>query len=189
MMALLDDLDADRLRQVFDELDAMAAASVEEQGVAPADVLLERQVELRYLGQEHALPVVVGASIDFVALRAAFEQLHLARYGHAMANRLQVLNVRVRAIGRAMRPVLRELPAGDGDPSRAHTGGRQAYDFGTRAMTEFEVYDRAGLAPGDVLHGPALIDEGTSTTVVTSDQRVDVEAHGYLLISSTGDGE
>ena len=183
LMALLDDLDASQLDAVFAELEGVATDSVRRQGVAPSDVVVERRLELRYLGQEHALAVVVGSVIELAELRKAFEELHVARYGHAMDNRLQVLNVRVRAIGRAARPILPELPPGDGDPSRARTGSRPAFDFGTRATVDFAVYERARLAPGDVLHGPVLIDEGTSTTVVISGQQVAVEAHGYLLVT------
>ena len=106
VLALLDDLDADRLEALFAELADEAAESVRRQGVAAGDVVLERQIELRYLGQEHALPVSAGETIEVASLRKAFEELHLARYGHAMDNRLQVLNVRVRAIGRAERPAI-----------------------------------------------------------------------------------
>ncbi len=183
LMALLDDLDASQLDAVFAELEGEATDSVRRQGVAPGDVVVERRLELRYLGQEHALAVAVGGVIELAELRTAFEELHVARYGHAMDNRLQVLNVRVRAIGRAARPILPELPPGDGDPSRALTGWRPAFDFGTRSTVDFAVYERARLAPGDVLHGPVLIDEGTSTTVVISGQQVAVEAHGYLLVT------
>jgi N-methylhydantoinase A len=183
LMALLDDLDGARLDAVFAELEATAAESVLDQGVAAADVVSERRIELRYLGQEHALAVAVGSTFDFGDLRTAFEDLHLARYGHAMDNRLQVVNVRVRALGRATRPVLPELEPGDGDASRARTGTRRAFDFGDRAMADFAVFDRTLLAPGDVLAGPALVDEGTSTTVVSSGQRVHVEGHGYLLVT------
>jgi N-methylhydantoinase A/oxoprolinase/acetone carboxylase beta subunit len=184
LMAVLEDAATGELGAVLAELDATAAESVRAQGVAPADVALERRLELRYLGQEHALPVPVGTTIDVAALRTTFEELHLARYGHAMDNRVQVLNARVRAIGRAVRPRLPAVGPGDGDASRARTGTRPAFDFGTRATTDFAVYDRSHLEPGDVIAGPALVDEGTSTTVVASDQQVAVEDHGYLLVTA-----
>jgi N-methylhydantoinase A len=184
VLSLLDDLDADSLGALFAELDAEATAAVREQGVAANDVVLERQIELRYLGQEHALPVSFGETTGMASLRKAFEELHLARYGHAMDNRLQVLNARVRAIGRAVRPTIPVFPIGDGDPGRARTSPRQAYDFGTRSMVEFDVYDRTRLEPGDELSGPVLIDEGTATTVVHSGQRVEIEEHGFLLVTA-----
>jgi N-methylhydantoinase A len=96
---------------------------------------------------------------------------------------LQILNLRVRGIGRTDRPALARPPAGDGDPGRALRGHRDAYDFGVRGIVPFAVYDRARLAPGDAFAGPALVDEGTATTVVPSGQRVAVDPHGYLVVT------
>ncbi|MFV2107915.1 hydantoinase/oxoprolinase family protein [Micromonospora sp. LOL_015] len=176
-------VDLAALEAMFVEVEAEAVGSLVEQGVDAGSAVLERQLELRYLGQEHTLTVTVGAELDRDAIRAAFEQLHRTRYGHAMSNRLQILNLRVRGIGRTTRPELVRPPAGDGDPTRALLGRRDAFDFGTRKVVSFAVYDRAKLAPGDRFAGPALVDEGTSTTVVPSGQRVEVDPHGYLLVT------
>ncbi|MQA03324.1 MAG: hydantoinase/oxoprolinase family protein [Streptosporangiales bacterium] len=186
VMAPLDELDLDQLAATFDELGVEATKSLATQGVAAERAILQRQLEIRYLGQEHTLPVPVGEQLDHDTIRAAFEELHETRYGHVMSNRLQVLNVRVRGIGRTARIEVPTFPAGDGDPAQAHTGDRQAYDFGTRALVPFAVYDRSRLEPGDAFAGPALVDEGTSTTVVHSGQRVTVDEHGYLLVTAEG---
>jgi N-methylhydantoinase A len=96
---------------------------------------------------------------------------------------LQILNLRVRGIGRTDRPPLVQRPAGDGEPGRALLSHRDAFDFGVRGIVPFAVYDRARLAPGDAFDGPALVDEGTATTVVPSGQRVAVDPHGYLVVT------
>ncbi|MER7419510.1 hydantoinase/oxoprolinase family protein [Micromonospora peucetia] len=187
VLANLDDIDLDDLAGRFAEAEQEAVASLGNQGVPAEEAILERQLELRYLGQEHSMIVSVGRVLDPAAIRASFEELHRARYGHAMENQLQILNLRVRGIGRTTRPELASLPAGDGDPKRALLAHRDAYDFGTREVVPFAVYDRATLAPGDTFTGPALIDEGTSTTVVPSGQRVEVDQHGYLLVTLVGE--
>ncbi|GAA5077895.1 N-methylhydantoinase A [Thermocatellispora tengchongensis] len=183
VMATLDDADLEDLESRFKDIEAEAVASLEGQDVPPDRMVLERQFELRYLGQEHSLIVTAGGALDRAAIRRAFEETHLARYGHAMDNPLQILNLRVRGIGRTARPELVTRPPGDGDPGRALLGRREAYDFGARAVVPFDVYDRALLEPGDAFAGPALVDEGTSTTVVPSGQRVEVDPHGYLLVT------
>ncbi|WP_409072801.1 hydantoinase/oxoprolinase family protein [Micromonospora chalcea] len=183
VMATLDDADLAELEQLFKAVEAEAVASLVAQGVPAGEAVLERQFELRYLGQEHSLMVTVGRELDRDAIRAAFDETHRARYGHTMGNPLQILNLRVRGIGRTDRPELQTLPRGDGDPSQALLTHRDAYDFGQHAVVPFAVYDRARLEPGDTFDGPALIDEGTSTTVVPSGQRVTVDDHGYLLVT------
>jgi N-methylhydantoinase A len=184
VMAVLDDLRLSTLGACFAELEDEAVTSLAGQGVPAGRAALEREVEVRYVGQEHTLPVPVPVDLSKDMIRSAFEQMHLARYGHVMDNRLQILNARVRGIGRTQRPELATFPAGDGDPSRARRPDRDAFDFGTRSTRASAVYDRSRLEPGDVLVGPALIDEGTSTTVVHSGQQVRVDPHGYLLITT-----
>ena len=51
------------------------------------------------------------------------------------------------------------------DPAAARKTSRLAY-FGNAGRLDAPVYDRAGLAPGMVVDGPALIEEETSTTLV-----------------------
>ncbi|MET7397791.1 hydantoinase/oxoprolinase family protein [Dactylosporangium sp. NPDC005572] len=183
LMTPLDEVEPAAVEARFAEVEAEALASLGAQGVPAELAVLQRQLELRYLGQEHSLTVTIGRdTLDPDAVRAAFQELHTARYGHAMANRLQILNLRLRAVGRTASPTLVEPPPGDGDPARALLGRRDAFDFGARAVVPFDVYDRSLLAPGDAFDGPALVDEGTSTTVVPSGQRVSVDAHGYLLV-------
>jgi N-methylhydantoinase A len=175
-------LDADlaALEPLFSETEAEALASLTAQGVPAGDGVLERQFELRYLGQEHSLMVTVGSTLDADAVRTAFDEVHHARYGHTMSNPLQILNLRVRGIGRTSRPALPTIEAGGTAAPRTH---RDAFDFGTRQIVPFAVYDRADLRAGQTFPGPALVDEGTSTTVVPSGQRVTVDEHGYLLVT------
>ena len=50
----------------------------------PDQEVLERQLELRYLGQEHAIVVAADRELDPERLRSAFEESFRVRYGHTM---------------------------------------------------------------------------------------------------------
>jgi len=182
-MEVLEDADLADVSAELDALGAEALGVLTAQGVEADRLSIERQLELRYLGQEHTLTIPVDGELDATAIRDEFNALHRTRYGHAMENQIQILTSRVRGVGRTDRPDLPTSPPGDGDPSQAFVKHRSAYDFGIRGMAEFAVYDRSRLEPGDTFPGPALIDEGTSTTVVHSGQHVEVEEHGYLLVT------
>ena len=53
---------------------------------------------------------------------------------------------------------------------------------GTKGQLDIDVYDAAGLHPGHLLQGPALID-GTDTTVwVPQSATVHVNPHGTLKL-------
>jgi N-methylhydantoinase A len=51
-------------------------------------------------------------------------------------------------------------------------------------MTDFAVYRREDLAPGSRLAGPALIEEGQTTTVVPVSFALHVDGAGYLVMES-----
>jgi N-methylhydantoinase A len=63
---------------------------------------------------------------------------------------------------------------------------RQAFCFAQRKTVEFAVYERAALRAGDVLHGPAIVEEPTTTLVFYSDQEARVDEYGHLFIGKSG---
>lgn len=185
---LLEDMSPHALEAIYQEIEGEAAASLQRQGVRPEGASLTRQLELRYLGQEHALAVQVSSNLDFAATVQAFEEQHEARYGHRMEAKVQTLTIRVRAIGSTTKPPLFKLPAKSGDVSRAMVGTRQAFCFQRRDKTDFAVFTRNKLAPGDRIFGPALIEEGSSVTVIHTGQRLVVDVYGHLVVTALSEG-
>ena len=96
---------------------------------------------------------------------------------------IQILNLRIRGIGTFTRPKLSEIA--DHDPSNsAALGFKSAFCFMSRSPAKFSLYDRRKLGKGAVVEGPALIDEGTSVTVIHSNQVLSVDRYGNLIIST-----
>ena len=182
-IALLDEFPPADLDAIFEEIEGDAVLSLRRQGVARGQATLLRQLELRYLGQEHAFAVDVGGAIDVAAMVLAFGDQHEARYGHRMDARIQILNIRIRAVGSTAKPTPRELPPRGATDAAPTPGSRRAWCFTTRRMTRFATWRRRDLAPGDTLAGPALIDEGTSVTVMHTSQTLSVDRYGHLVIT------
>jgi N-methylhydantoinase A len=78
---------------------------------------------------------------------------------------------------------LPDLPAGDGDAGRALIGERRLYDSAARGHVHARIYDRDLLAPGDVIEGPAIVNQLDATTVLLAGHRLAVAQNGALLIS------
>ena len=156
------------------------------QGVAEADRGVERLIECRYVGQEHAIAVAVESQTDAGEASAAavrrFNELHRERYGHALNATVQASTLRVRAIGRLEKPPLKRIAAARDGVAATPLTTRDAYCFANREYRRFNVYARDRLEAGHKVDGPAIIDEGTSTTVVHSDQHALVDAYGNLII-------
>ncbi len=178
----LDDAEWPAFGAGFARLEAEAMDRLAEQEVPAEARVLDRFIECRYAGQEHGIAVPVGADDDAAAVSTAFSALHRLRYGHALKDPVQAVTLRVRATGRLDKPPLREPAVATSGVDDARIAARDAYCFAERRMKRFAVHDRALLAPGHRIAGPAIVDEGTSTTVIHSDQQIEVDRHGHLVV-------
>jgi len=165
----------------FVQLEAQALALLAEQGVPESDRSTERLLECRYSGQEHSIAVAAPPGVTANDVIRRFNEVHAERYGHSLTAVVQASTMRVRSIGRLEKPPLKRLAAADG-PQVEPQLTRDAYCFAKRAFRRFGVYARSSLAPGHVVSGPAIVDEGTSTTVIHSDQHLVVDGYGNLVI-------
>jgi N-methylhydantoinase A len=182
------DLDLDRVRSAFGELEGRAQNALDGEGFGRDEQRMQRTADLRYVGQafEVRVPVAEGeidrASAEDVA--QAFHAAHRQLYGYDFATdprqAVEWVNLRVSGIGPIRRPDMVELPAKDGGTDRAVTGSRRVF---FDDWVETPTYDRLSLAPGDVVTGPAIIEEFGSTVPVHPGFAVTVDAYGNLLLT------
>jgi len=139
--------------------------------------------DLRYLGQEHAVTVVVephGATIDSII--AEFHDAHEKTYTFRLNDtEIEFVTYRLKAEARLPRPEINALPSQDRSAELARRASR-VVNFGEAGSHDAAVYDRALLPPGFIANGPAIVEEATSTTIVLPGQAVRVDAQGFLRI-------
>jgi N-methylhydantoinase A len=85
------------------------------------------------------------------------------------------------AIGRLSPANLGRLPQRQPDPAAALEGTREIYVDGR--FTTAKVYRRSELGWGSVVHGPAIVEQLDSTTLVLPGQRAETDEFGNLLIT------
>src|SRR4029077_3413670 len=142
-------------------------------------------LDLRYVGQEFTLsvPVSVGQleAGDSAPIRATFDALHEQRYAHhSSAERVEIINVRLVALGRRDKLVLPPLAKGS---AVARKELRLVRFDQHDAEVECPVYLRDELPPGAEFTGPALVSEYGSTTVLFPGDDLTVAGTGELIIS------
>ncbi|MGY1667216.1 hydantoinase/oxoprolinase family protein [Geodermatophilus sp. SYSU D00696] len=182
------DLDLARVRSVFGDLEAQARTALDGEGFDRAEQRMQRTADLRYVGQafEVRVPVADGeldrAAADDVA--QAFHAAHRQLYGYDFADdprqAVEWVNLRVSGIGPIRRPDVVELPAGDGGVERAVTGSRRVF---FDDWVDTPTHDRTRLAPGDVVAGPAVVEEFGSTVPVHPGFAATVDRFGNLLLT------
>jgi N-methylhydantoinase A len=165
------------LENGFQEIEADLTAQLVDEGVSARDILVERSVDLRYVGQVHEIEVFVSpnhapqAALDG-DIRAQFEALHVQHYGHLLdAAPIEPVNIRVRAwAGSMQRASLPEDSRADGvtNPTPADSipsipvRAREVW-FGGSFITA-PAHDVHSLVTA--VAGPALIEMGSTTAIV-----------------------
>jgi N-methylhydantoinase A len=168
------------LRSVHDELVAESRRMLKE----GKDVSHQALFDLRYVGQEFTLSVPVSLAqietADHAGIRAAFDALHEQRYAHhATDEPLEIINVRMVALGHRAKIALPALDGATGGEAVEH----RTVFFDEDKGVNCPVYQRETLRPGTEIAGPALVREYASTTVMFPGDRLKVAATGELIIS------
>ncbi|HZU17647.1 MAG TPA: hydantoinase/oxoprolinase family protein [Candidatus Dormibacteraeota bacterium] len=170
----LDALEPATVEALFAEM-AEEAAAVIRDSTGREPVRLEREVDLRYVGQGYELTVPF-ASLETV--RATFEEVYARRYGMASPDEpVEATTWRLTAFGRRA-PV--ELPAFEPGPAPRPTY-RRAYFPEHEGWTDTAVYRRERLTAGIELCGPAIVEERESTTVLPPGFSATVDRLGNLI--------
>jgi N-methylhydantoinase A len=182
-------LDADDVRRVFDELAEMADAALAREGFEAAERVYVRTADVRYYGQAYEVRVDVPAGEvgqeTFDAVAERFHDEHRLLYGYDFRDdprqEVEWVNLRVTGIGPIRKPEVREVGEGKG-AATARTGSRQVF---FDSWVETPVYDRARLGAGDVVEGPAVLEEFSSTVPLHPGFTARVDRFGNLSITRT----
>jgi N-methylhydantoinase A len=171
------------IADAFAVLEELALRTLAEEGSRAEQIALRRFLDMRYRGQEYTLPVPVTEELralkEFSAIRARFDDLHQALYGHSAPNEpVMMVNLRLSAVGRNDSRL--SLAAACHESDRGHRGKRTVI-FNTEPV-ETPIFLRSGFKSGDRLRGPAVIEEVGATILLYPGDAMQVNEHGHLLI-------
>jgi N-methylhydantoinase A len=191
LFARMDDLEMFELEDQFKNLEAEGRRVLEESGIPTDRIVFERAADMRYVGQEHAvavrLPANVGDETARAEIKRLFDDAHEQRYSHsAPEESADIVSLRISAIGRLGKPQLAKIPQGEAAPPKAALCGTRSVIFEGSGSLEAAVFDRTQLLQGNVIHGPSIIEETASTTVVEPGDTVTVNAFGHLVMQLQG---
>jgi N-methylhydantoinase A len=148
---------------------------------------LTRTADLRYKGQNYELAValpdgpVTNATLD--ALASGFAELHRQRYGFvAEGEQVQVVTLRLEAIGLVQKAVLTRHPDAGPDASGARIGEREVWFPEAGDFVPTPIYSRDALLPGNRFAGPAIVEQMDTTTVVPPGMTARVDPYLNLIL-------
>lgn len=170
-----------QLEALIAPLVAQGWADLAAEGVSPEQVSLERLLDLRYRGQSYEL------TISFTpTFRADFHAAHAQTYGHSEPNApVEVVNVRLRAIGRLPRPPLARSPLAPAESLPLPFDYRSV--ILATGPTETPFYHGAALQPGQHIAGPAVIVYPDTTVGLGSSEVAHLDEYHNLILQVDGD--
>jgi N-methylhydantoinase A len=178
----------EQMEAEFRRLEEEGRRALASSGVATDRVFFERAADMRYVGQEHSVTVRMPADVTGEdsrrEIKHLFDAAHEQRYNHsAPEESADVVSLRVSAIGRLAKPQLPQVAGGGALPPDASRRGTRSVVFDGHGALEAPVFHRDALLQGNVIDGPAIIEEAASTTVVPPGDAVRVNQYGHLVIS------
>ncbi len=141
-------------------------------------------LDARYVGQNFELAIGLGNADSRPRadeIKQRFFAEHERAYGfHNPADRIEIVNFRLIAVGKLRQPAARlGEPRKDGAPAAA---SHRKVCFSADAAQDTPVYDRATLMPGDTIAGPAVIEQLDSTTLLFPGDRATVDPYLNLIV-------
>lgn len=154
----------------FRELEDRGMSVLAVEGIPRERIECLRRVDMRYVGQVHECSVEIGAgklsdeAID--AIKSAFHAVHRQLFTYDEPDSpLELVNVEVTACGKTS-GLKTFSHAPGGHPDAAITGRRAMVFDGDSPSLATPVYDGERLGTADVIRGPAVIEEPTTTLLI-----------------------
>jgi N-methylhydantoinase A len=149
---------------------------VQNQGVSEDNIVIERNVDVRYAGQSYELNIPF--TINFIS---DFQQSHKMTYGYSYKDKpIEIVNLRVRAIG-MVTPI--RLPQISVSSNFENTSPDGLVNIELREGTStIPLYNYEQLTPGMKFIGPALIVSPDTTIVVNTADKISIDNYQNISV-------
>jgi N-methylhydantoinase A len=187
-------LDPNRMTANFNNLEQICAQALARNGVAEADMVFFRYVDIQYRRQTHQVTVPIATdsltpeAVDDLIER--FEKKYEELYGAGAAYReagIEITTFRIDAVGRTPKPQLRQYELVKTDASSAQIGERDVYFGEVGKFVRTKVYRGVDIYAGSRIDGPAIFEYPGTTVVIGPGQRGSVDRWLNIVIETKPD--
>ena len=169
------------LESAFAELDRRCGALMAAERDAGSPIV-SHFADMCYVGQSYNLEIPVEELDPGTPQRLydAFLTAHERVYGHSTRNPARIVNLR--SVHRAA-PVVGLGQADYTAAARSALKGRRSIVLPDGAWVETEIWDRMALPPGQIIAGPAVIEQNDTTTLLVARWQAVVQPCGSLILT------
>ena len=174
-IAKSDQVDLEELNSVLTRLHQEAEALLGDRSRI-REMLVRRFLDIRYEGQVQEVIVPIQArtrrlsAVSLSQTLEEFHELHEQIYKFQRPEQaVEIVSVRLDMIGVRAPLHFESHPFEDEDASRARTGSRPVY-FEPHGFVETDIYAGERVRPGNLITGPAIIEETNTNVVIYPNQ-------------------
>jgi len=182
--------DYEGVNSLLERLEGEGRSFLSKCGATSNNSKIEFSVEARYSYQVWELPIQLsGQRIsneqDLLQLKEDFHRAHERVFSiKEPGQSLEFVNWSARAIIQTPELKLREQPEGGADPSDALMPEREAYFREMGGMVKTRIYRGDKLTCGNIVEGPGIIEESTTTLIIPPAARATVTKYGNYWIET-----
>ncbi len=191
--ARLGKLDWSDLQALVTEMIEEGARMLHDEGIPRERQQFKVKLDCRYQKQYHEVSVEVEREWieqgDSKSIHAAFHAEHNRLYGYSLEDQavgVDLINVRLQAIGVTQKPEFREQAWAGEDVDAALKGERDMYVFSAKAFQPVPVYDGHQMRFGNRVRGPAMIEQVTTAILVSDGYDCVVDQFGSFVLYGKG---
>ncbi|MGB3684064.1 MAG: hydantoinase/oxoprolinase family protein [Rubrobacteraceae bacterium] len=185
-LRIAEETPASELEEKVNGLISQADDWLNGEGVDESNKRFDLYADCRYYMQNIQIPCrfelddLTGEDSAF--LREQFEEAHRQRYNFDLPDSpLEIATLRVIGRGTIKGVVLTESQNGAGEDASGAVLRTEEVFFGGE-WAETPIYDRGGLRAGNVVSGPAIVQQDDTTTVIEPGYRGSVDRFGNIMI-------
>ena len=175
------------IQSQLNSLNAAADAWLVRERVPDVKRSLPGSADMRYPLQNYEINIPLPpGKIDAAWMKRASNAFHAAHerlYSHCdRESPVQMVNLRVSAIGRTDRIKLHKIAQGPVSPKQAQKGERRVHFQEIGKYIPTRIYERDLLLAGNRVAGPAVIEQSDSTIIIPPVWAAGVDAYGRLVM-------
>jgi N-methylhydantoinase A len=177
--------DQEEIIKIWTKLRDQGIKDIIEEGILRKNINIEYVADIRYFGEGHEVQVNIpqGLTIDKAInfMWQQFHQEHDKSFGFHYEGKqdVELVNLRVRAVGIQNRPKIKTVKRQQKDTKPKFSRDVFWKDFGWISSS---VFDRNDLAIGQIIKGPAIVEEYGSTTVVPKNWSCIVDEYKNIIL-------
>lgn len=178
----------DKINNNFRELAEKGTSWLDTERIPIERQKIVKSADMRYFGQNFELPINIGYDEvnegNIKDIKDLFNREHKREYGYCNEKAaIQIVNYRTVALGKVETIRLKEEQHSGEESDAAIVDRRNVYFDETGSYVETKIYNRELLRAGNMLSGPAIIEQMDATIVVPPGHEVKVDKYLNIMIT------